>query len=1220
MNKELYAADNTDTSTFKRNLLIGFTVSFLLLIISSVASFVSIQSLIDKADWVEHTYAVITKTQELMGDLRDAETGQRGFLLTGKEEFLGPYMGAATAADTHIEQLRELTFDNDSQQGRIPQLQSLVKSRFILLQSLISKKRIGQQTTLDEMQEGRIVMDSIRSLLNGIVQSERTLLKERTSAMNRLSGITPVIIIVSAALSMMITLVSFRRITRDHDRRVALLQELEDKDRDINRRINIIQDVAGKIAHGEYSVRTTEGGSDGLGTLSSSLNRMASSLETSFTELADLEWQRSGIAGLNEQMLGEKETGVLAQDILNYVTRYTNSDMGAIYLSENGIDFRFESGYALAETPSEKYIHAGEGVAGQAVVSRKRILVSDIPADSIRTAFSGGQINPVQLAAIPILFEKKVLGVIELGALHYFTAAELLYIDSIGEAIGITLNTARNRTRLQELLHETQSQSEELQAQQSELENINTELEIKTEKLQASEEELRVQQEELLQANQELEERSTTLEERNQLITERNAEIQHKAEQLALSTKYKSEFLANMSHELRTPLNSILLLSKLMAENNDANLSSDQVEYAQVIQSSGVGLLQLINEILDLSKIESGKMELDYSQVNIAEEADDLQAMFNPLAMDKGIQFSTKIEPGVPQHIETDKLRLSQILRNLLSNAVKFTDKGQVLLTVSSNRREGWIDFRVEDTGIGIPREKQDMIFEAFQQADGSTRRKYGGTGLGLSITRELVKLLGGIITLESEPDRGSSFTVTIPLDPHQRPLPSPSNLKGDKLSSREHVPANEPAVAFPEDHASRPFISKTIPENIPDDRAGILPGDRVIVIIEDDVAFARALLDYTRKKGYKGVVAVRGDEGIDLVNQLRPAGVLLDIELPVKSGWEVMDDLKRNPDTRHIPVHVMSSHEVRNKSISQGAVNFLNKPVDLQQMNDVFKKIEYIIEQKPRKVMIVEENPKHARALAYYLETFSINTDIKNNLPEGIEALTREDANCVILDMGIPGKHSYDILEEVKRTPGLENLPIIIFTGRSLSKTEEMRIRQYADSIVVKTAHSYQRILDEVSLFLHVMEEQKKTSTASPMRRLGALKDVLNGKTVLIADDDVRNIFSLTKALENIGMTVLPAIDGKEALAQLAKHPVDIVLMDMMMPELDGYETTQRIRQHPKYRKLPVIAVTAKAMIGDREKCISAGASDYITKPVDLDQLLSLLRVWLYENTASKS
>ncbi|RZL16143.1 MAG: response regulator, partial [Pedobacter sp.] len=735
------------------------------------------------------------------------------------------------------------------------------------------------------------------------------------------------------------------------------------------------------------------------------------------------------------------------------------------------------------------------------------------------------------------------------------------------------------------------------------LESMNAELEAQSQKIQTSEEELRVQQEELLQSNQELEERTSLLEEKNQLIQERNLDIQQKAEQLELSTKYKSEFLANMSHELRTPLNSILLLSKLMSENKD--LDEEYIEYAEVIQSSGQGLLGLIDEILDLSKIEAGKMTLEYAPVVMAEVATDMRSLFNPIAKNKNLSLVIDLEEGI-QNINSDKMRLEQILKNLLSNAIKFTSQGQVTLSVKKDKERKAVLFKVTDTGIGIPADKQALVFEAFQQADGSTRRKFGGTGLGLSISRELAKLLGGEIELSSKENVGSEFSFSLPYDyPAEqeyveeiKPLPAPI------VKERIVVPLPE---RFTVDH---------IPQDVVDDRNTILKGDKIILIIEDDTSFAKILLDFTRKRGYKGVVAVRGDVGIEMANLYQPVAILLDIQLPIKDGWQVMEELKSNAITKPIPVHIMSSLEVKKESLLKGAVDFINKPVALEHMQQIFQKLEYALSRHPKKVLIVEENKQHAEALSYFLSNYSINTEVAGNVTEGIGALKKKEVDCVILDMGIPDKSAYETLETIKKTEGLENLPIIIFTGKNLSKGEESRIKQYADSIVVKTAHSYQRILDEAGLFLHLVEEKASDTPKKPAsERLGGLYEVLNNKTVLIADDDVRNIFSLTKALEQHKMKVLAATDGKEALQLLKDNPeVDIVLMDMMMPEMDGYESTREIRKIPAYKQLPVLAVTAKAMMGDREKCIAAGASDYISKPVDIDQLISLLRVWLYD------
>jgi signal transduction histidine kinase/DNA-binding response OmpR family regulator len=915
-------------------------------------------------------------------------------------------------------------------------------------------------------------------------------------------------------------------------------------------------------------------------------------------------WVHSGIEKVSGALRGEKSVNLLMSDTLQVVAEHIGAGTGLAYSKLNG-SFLFESGYAVVnENAVPKEIPEGSSLLGLAGKKQEIIFLDDIPEDYIKIGTAIGATTPRYIVMVPLVQNGSVEGVLELASIHPFPPAAVSFLRQVHSSIALAIQISWNRRRLQELLEETQSQAEELQAQHSEMENINAELEAQTEKLQASEEELKVQQEELMQANQELEERSRLLEERNQVISERNIEIQKTAEELELSTKYKSEFLANMSHELRTPLNSILLLSRLLSENQQNNLNTDQVEYAQVIQSSGRGLLTLIDDILDLSKIEAGKMEVEFLDVSINEIVQDMQTLFAPLANDKNIALEFLIDNDLPSKIQTDKLRLEQVLKNLLSNAIKFTNEGSVQLQVKAMPgNKNFIAFTVKDTGIGIPADKHHLVFEAFQQADGSTRRRFGGTGLGLSISRELTRLLGGEIKVTSEPGKGSEFTIYIPVK-----VQEPVRSFGGPVSSEPDFSQAEAARMH--------FRSENIPASVPDDRDKLQPDDKIILIIEDDTAFAKALMDYTHGKGYKALIAVRGDEGIELALKYLPMGILLDIQLPVKDGWEVMEELKSNPSTRPIPVHIMSSQQVKKESIFKGAIDFISKPVAFEQMQEVFRKIENTINKEKKKVLIIEENSKHAQALAYFLETFDVNAQISDSIHNGIDTLQQKDVDCVILDMGIPDEQAYALLEQMKKSSQLDNIPVIVFTGKNFSKTEESRIRQYADTIVIKTANSYKRILDEVSLFLHLVEENAPgKKSISKFKRLGGLNEVLNGRKVLVADDDVRNIFSLSRALEAHNMEIFSAVDGKEAISMLEKNPeIDLVLMDIMMPEMDGYEAIRAIRKKPDLRNLPIIAVTAKAMTGDREKCIKAGASDYISKPVDIDQLLSLLRVWLYD------
>ncbi len=1199
-------------STVTRRLQTVFGLSIFLLILSSTASYYSNRQMIDAIGWVNHTAQVISKTENLSSVIREAESGQRGYIITSDAAFLTPYRGAHERVLVILRDLRTLTNDNPAQQRNLIDLKVLVDERFAqmeralgMVEGLDEKARAAAfVTNAGTFTPGRRTMQDLTAQLEVVRSAEENLMAMRSKRLEKFTTWTPVLLVVAALLSIIISLLAFFRIKADVDARTRKSREDAERMAETVHRITTIEGVTAQLASGDFSARSPDKNADDLGRISGALNAMGVALGKNFHELAAKAWLAEGAARIADATRSERELRAVADRLVGALAEYVGASVGTVYVADASGVLRLAGAYATTAAPDT--FAPGEGLVGQALQSGETLIARDLPAGYLTVRSSIGKAAPSHSVIVPLMQGQRAVGAMELGMLREPRSQELEFLSANLDTIAISLNAAVAFERTQALLEETQAQAEELQAQHSEMEVVNAELEVQAQKLQASDEELRVQQEELQQTNAELEERSRALEERNLIITERNEEVQRQAEALAQSAKYKSEFMANMSHELRTPLNSILLLSRLLADNKDANLTGEQAEYARIIQSSGNGLLALIDEILDLSKIEAGKMTLEEENVPLVEVAADMESLFQPVAAEKGVGLHIAMDDALPGTLSTDKMRLEQVLKNLLSNALKFTREGSVSLAIAPAKEPGgWIDFTVRDTGIGIPDEAQALIFEAFQQADGSTRRKYGGTGLGLSISKELAKLLGGKISLVSQVGSGSAFTLSVPVV--------------RSATSEGEAPENiaVPSAATPAKPSPAPvprLVAPSIPENIPDDRASISPGDKVILIVEDDVAFARSLLDFTRARGYKGVVAVRGDEGIELAKALQPAGVLLDIELPVKNGWQVMDELKASPVTRPIPVHIMSSHEVKRESMLKGAVDFMAKPFAFEQMQEIFTRIEHVLSGPARKVLIVEDNPKHASALAYYLQSAHINSDIKRSVAESIEAL-QKDTDCVILDMGIPDANGYATLEEIKKAPGLENLPVIVFTGKSLSLAEESRIRKYADSIVVKTAHSYQRILDEVSLFLHLVEGKDAKSSAGFTARPSALRDVLTGKTALIVDDDVRNIFSLTKALEGVAMKVVTAVDGKDALEQLRANPeTDVVLLDMMMPQMDGYETATRIRENRAWQRLPVIAVTAKAMSGDREKCIGAGASDYITKPIDIDQLISLLRVWLHE------
>lgn len=746
---------------------------------------------------------------------------------------------------------------------------------------------------------------------------------------------------------------------------------------------------------------------------------------------------------------------------------------------------------------------------------------------------------------------------------------------------------------------------------QHELKEANAELEAQAQKLQASEEELKAQQEELMQSNAELEEKTLLLEEKNLMVNEKNEELITTAQQLAQSSRYKSEFLANMSHELRTPLNSILLLSKVLSDNHEKNLSDEQIEFARVINNSGYGLLDLINEVLDLSKIESGNMSVDIEDVQIESLCKSASDMFMPVAAERGIEFTIENKDKATTIIKTDRIRVEQVIKNFLSNAIKFTSEGSVKLIIrkpasrESNllkiNPKKYIVFEVQDTGIGIPEDKQQLVFEAFQQADGSTRRKYGGTGLGLSISKKISQLLGGDVLLKSKPGKGSSFSLIIPITEIQV-APISSNV--------QPITSDEKSVLYT---LYENDLVQLLPAEIEDDRLTLKSGDKLILIVEDDTKFAKALMKNIRLLNYKVVVAVSGANVVEFALRYKPMGIFLDIRLPLKNGWAVLDELKLNPETRHIPVQVISAKELkRSELIERGAIDFTIKPISKKKIQTILEHVSDLVSRFPKTVLLVDNNEAHMIALKDFISSPAIKCVSGKTTSEALTLLAKKDIDCIVLDMVVPNENEYALLDALKNKPEFGNLPVVIYSGKAPTHHESKKINHYASVIPIKTAGSFNELSNRLAGFLHLTEKTgEEKNHVKPYLNENALK----GKHILIVDDDVRNIFSLTKLLESQNMKVTSSIDGNEAITILSgDKSIDLVLMDMMMPNKDGYETITEIRNNSNLNQTKIIAVTAKAMSGDREKCINAGANDYITKPVDTDQLTSLLKVWLYK------
>ena len=849
------------------------------------------------------------------------------------------------------------------------------------------------------------------------------------------------------------------------------------------------------------------------------------------------------------------------------------------------------AGYADRPGPGEpRRFRIGEGLVGQCAAERNRMLLADVPAGAL--AISSGLVtaHPRNVIVLPVLFEGQVKAVIELASLTRFTASHLGFLEQLTGSIGIVLNTIEATMRTEGLLRQSQELAAELQTQQRELQQTNEELGQKAQQLAAQ---------------------NAEVERKNQEIDQARRAVEEKAAELALTSRYKSEFLANMSHELRTPLNSILILGQQLGDNADGNLSAKQIEFAKTIHGAGTDLLNLISDILDLSKIESGTVTVEADDVPFSGLREAVERNFRHVAESRKLSFITELDPRLGRAITTDSKRLLQVLKNLLSNAFKFTDSGGVRLEVAVADR-GWsadhpvlsqvptvVRFTVSDTGIGIPIEKQRIIFEAFQQADAGTSRRYGGTGLGLAISRELAHLLGGEIKLHSVPGSGSTFSLYLPLG-----YTGPAFGRG--------------AVGAPAAEARTPFQPVVLPaaraEEIPDDRESLAPGEPVVLIVEDDPHYARVLLGLARERGFKGLVAMRGTDALELARRHLPTAISLDIFLPDMLGWTVLSQLKQDPATRHIPVQIVTVEEERQHGLERGAFAYVNKPLTTEGLAEAFERIKRFAQPRVRRLLVIEDDPGERLSIVNLIAHDDVEIVAVGTGGDALVALRQGAFDCVVLDLRLPDISGFELLSAIQQDGALREIPIVVFTGRDLSQEEETELRRMAKSIVLKGVESPERLLDETALFLHRVIAHLPEGKRRMLERLHGSDEALAARKVLVVDDDVRNIFALSSVLERHSMEVIAATTGAEAIERIGRTPdLALVLMDIMMPEMDGYETIRRIRAMPQHQLLPIIALTAKAMKGDREKCLEAGASDYIAKPVNTEQLLSMLRMWLH-------
>jgi len=1258
--------------TLNRKILIGFIGCALILLGVAFFSFKNSEKFIDSNTLVDRTNRLLYEFSQILSTISDAESSNRGYIITGDDSHLESSINAERSISEHFDKVKELTQDNTIRQ-KTTELEKEIEIRFTHLKTGIALRKDGFEKAREFVASGigKESQNKILEIIGSIQKLELTLLAERKQASEEDANNFNLVFFILMAIIILVLIIVYSIVISN----LKILKRAE-------------------------------------------------------AETDSKNWLLTGNKELNEKLIGDKSLEELANNTISFLCRYMKANIGAVYLlneKENALILNGRYAFASATDTKEKFM-LNEGLIGQAAQEQKQISLTDITAEHIRITSSVLNAKPKHILITPFLFEGKTMGVIEIGSLKDFNEIEKEFINTSMNSIAIAVNTAFNQEVLRVFLEKIQSQNdeleisaleigqqlhslnqaailsiadangdiiyandnfckiskysreelignnhrmlksgkqpdgmfigmwklissgktwkgeivnkakdgtfywvdttitpfkgvdgkiekyvairfditttknqmeelakqgEELQTQQEELKQMNEELEEQAQNLKQ-------QQEELQMTNEELEEQTQSLEAKNLEVEASKQDIVQKTKQLEISSRYKSEFLANMSHELRTPLNSLLILSKDLSENRNKNLDSIQVESAEIIYKSGCDLLVLINEVLDLSKIEAGKMSLNIEPLSLKIFTNELIREFKHHAEQKGLKLSAKLDQELPELIYTDSQRLNQILKNLLSNAIKFTEKGNVSISIDRNT-ENTVIISITDTGIGIQEDKQLAIFEAFQQAEGGTSRKYGGTGLGLSISRELAKLLGGEIKLSSKLNEGSIFSLIIPLELHE---------ELEHKITPDNYREKEPALFNPSLLKESKYLNYP---NIQDDRDTISVDDKTVLIIEDDLKFATILLKQANKKGFKCLSAATGEDGLLLALKHKPQAIILDMILPGISGHVVLLEIKANPAIRHIPVHIISAKERSLEPIREGAVEYLMKPVAKEDLEEAFNRIENFVNRKIKNLLIIEDNENSRKAMRILIG----NGDVKCfEAGTGSEALTLYQQNhidCVILDIGLPDMSGFDLIHKLENIKGQSIPPIIVYTGKELTKEENNELQKYAESIIIKGVKSEERLLDETALFLHRTISNMPKSKQVIINKLYDKEIVFRSKKILLVDDDMRNLFALSKILKERGMEIIKAENGNNALEMLEKYPdINMVLMDIMMPELDGYEAMKQIRTQEKFKNLPVIALTAKAMKDDKQKCIDAGANDYITKPIDVERLLSLMRVWL--------
>ena len=1135
--------------------VLGFVLAAVAALLIAILAYRSSDERADMVESMNSAVDTLLQVQLVWEQVKNAESSQRGYLLTGQEQMLDLYTTAQAAMPGELEKLRQIARQEGLQRQRLDRFQSLVRQKMADLERMVSLQREGRRDEVMSLLqgEGRAVMEGLRTLVRELQTAERQELTNRRRAWEDAFSLSSYVTWGSTAVLLFLICAS------------------------------------AAMAYTEHRSREQEN------------------------------WIKGTLVELGMHMQGDQRLQELARSALELLASRLDAKVGVMYATQGHGVFERVAGYALAPDAGPGMVREGEGMVGQTLQARTLQHVRHVPPGYLSVTSATGRAAPTELVVVPVVLSGVALAVVELGFFRALTSVELDFLKRAGEQLAQAVRGALDRTRLEALLDETQRQAEELQAQQEELRVNNEELEQQSRMLQESQTLMQAQQAELEHTNAQLEEQTQQLEYQKQQLLRAQDALSARAQDLAQANQYKSEFLANMSHELRTPLNSSLILAKLLADNKPGNLTPEQVRYAQTIHSAGSDLLTLINDILDLSKIEAGQANVTIEDVSIARTVSAAAEPLRPLAEERGLALHVEIEPGVPERLRSDAQRLGQILRNLLSNAIKFTAQGEVALRVFAGN-DGAVGFAVRDTGIGIPEHQQELIFEAFRQADGSTHRKYGGTGLGLSISRDLAHLLGGEISVQSTPGEGSVFTLTLPITgPLEVPSPAPEPGLVKHVSSGTPAPVpTAPSVESREVSAAEAGAGRRTVRTIEDDRARIEEGRRLILVIEDDLRFAQILYELAHEMGFQCIIAPTGSEGLAAALEYAPSAVVLDMNLPDFSGLGVLDQLKRNPATRHMPVHVVSGSDYTREALERGAMGYVLKPVKREELVQALRRMEAKFTQGMRRVLVVEDDERQRESVRELLHTDGVVIEGAETAQQALALLRRSTFDCVVMDLNLPDLSGYELLQQMAEQEEVAFPPVIVYTGRNLSRDEEQKLRRFSKSIIVKDARSPERLLDEVMLFLHQVES---TLPADRRRMLQLARDresTFEGRTILVVEDDVRNVFALSSVLEPTGAKVEIARNGREAIEALERaahpdgEPVDLVLMDIMMPEMDGFTAMAEIRKRPEWRRLPIIALTAKAMKDDQEKCLAAGANDYIAKPLDVEKLLSLVRVWM--------